>query len=78
MRPKAHGLRPLSPSQGLKYLEFHHVADDPAPPARLLEGEAKDGLVEVEDVKNLLEVVDRLGRRDWFRESIGMSGGGGR
>lgn len=62
--------------QGLKYLEFHHLAEASlAEP--LLGQDAKDGLIEVEDVKELLDVAERVGKREWFREAIGMSGGGG-
>lgn len=46
--------------------------------ARLADlAEGKPGLVEVDEMKDLVAAAERVGRKEWFRENMGMSGGGG-
>lgn len=35
--------------------------------------EGKAGLVEVDEMKDVLAAAERVGRREWFREAVGMS-----
>ena len=36
----------------------------------------KVGLVEIEETKELVAIAERVGRKEWFRSGMGMTGGG--
>ncbi|CDZ97863.1 hypothetical protein [Phaffia rhodozyma] len=38
--------------------------------------EGKPGLIELDEVKDLLDIAEKVGRREWFREAIGMGSTG--
>jgi hypothetical protein len=59
---------------GLRYLGFHHVATRPLPsePEMHIAG-MKPGLREVEDMKTLIQILEAIGLKEWFRSEIGMS-----
>ncbi|KAJ7220090.1 hypothetical protein GGX14DRAFT_585484 [Mycena pura] len=65
--------------RSLRYLDFHHVAMRPLPsdPEMHIAG-PKPGLKEVEDMKDLVQALEAVGLKDWFRFEIGMSGPGSR
>jgi hypothetical protein len=48
-----------------------------AKPVRLRE-DGKAGLIEVDEMKELMVEAERVGRKEWFREAMGMTGGGGK
>ncbi|KAF7327447.1 hypothetical protein MKEN_00322800 [Mycena kentingensis (nom. inval.)] len=66
-----HGVR------SLRYLDFHHVATRPLsnPDASVFTG-TKPGLREVNEMKELLQVLEVIGAdfKQWFRSELGMGG----
>ncbi|KAJ6570183.1 hypothetical protein DFH09DRAFT_917360 [Mycena vulgaris] len=66
----------LEGARSLRYLDFHHVATRPLASEMHLAGTTKPGLREVEDMKTLIQALDAIGMKDWFRLEMGMSGPG--
>ncbi|KDR78893.1 hypothetical protein GALMADRAFT_64504 [Galerina marginata CBS 339.88] len=64
--------------RGLRYLDFHHVDTKPMPVSqtRRLAG-AKNGLQELKDMSELVNVTECIGEKGWFRVQMGMSKGEG-
>ncbi|KAJ7914926.1 hypothetical protein B0H13DRAFT_425335 [Mycena leptocephala] len=64
----------LEGARSLRYLGFHHVATRPLPsePEMHIAG-MKPGLREVEDMKTLIQILEAIGLKEWFRSEIGMS-----
>ncbi|KIM40013.1 hypothetical protein M413DRAFT_190108 [Hebeloma cylindrosporum] len=63
----------LESARGLRYLDFHHVDTKPFPNAgsgRV--ADAKNGLREVSDMKELIRALDIVGEKEWFRRKMGM------
>lgn len=65
----------LEGARSLRYLDFHHVATQPLEPDVHIAG-TKPGLREVEDMKTLIQALESIGMKDWFRREMGMSGPG--
>ncbi|KAJ6612309.1 hypothetical protein B0H10DRAFT_1773701 [Mycena sp. CBHHK59/15] len=67
----------LEGARSLRYLDFHHVATQrlPGDPPVHVAG-PKPGLREVEDMRAVIEAVDAIGLKEWFRREMGMSGPG--
>ncbi|KAJ6577380.1 hypothetical protein B0H19DRAFT_1119568 [Mycena capillaripes] len=63
----------LEGARSLRYLDFHHVATRPLPSEVHIAG-TKPGLREVEDMKTLIQTLEAIGLKEWFRTEIGMSG----
>lgn len=66
----------LTRNLGLRYLDFHHVDTQPFPisaPIRL--AESRIGLREVSDMKALIDALDTLSLKSWFRTQMGMEKG---
>ncbi|KAJ3516137.1 hypothetical protein NLJ89_g1314 [Agrocybe chaxingu] len=66
----------LENARGLRYLDFHHVATKPV--VNSVEkrvADAQIGLHEVEDMNELVNLLDNIGEKEWFRKEIGMSRG---
>lgn len=38
--------------------------------------EGKVGLVEITEMKEMVGIAERVGRKEWFRSGLGMTGGG--
>ncbi|TFK27151.1 hypothetical protein FA15DRAFT_653809 [Coprinopsis marcescibilis] len=67
----------LTHARGLRYLDFHHVATGPMPPniaSRVVSG--TPGLHEVEGMNDIVQAMDVLQLKDWFRENLGLGGQG--
>ncbi|KAJ7746648.1 hypothetical protein B0H16DRAFT_1320986 [Mycena metata] len=64
----------LEGARSLRYLDFHHVATRPVEPEVHLAGTSKLGLREVEDTKSLIQALDVLGLKEWFRIEMRMRG----
>ncbi|KAH9481676.1 hypothetical protein JR316_0006203 [Psilocybe cubensis] len=66
----------LELTKGLRYLDFRHVDTKPIKNERLLpNGDGSSGLQEVADMNELVNRLDRIGEKEWFREQMGMSKG---
>ncbi|KAJ7454779.1 hypothetical protein FB451DRAFT_653669 [Mycena latifolia] len=65
----------LEGARSLRYLDFHHVATRPLDSDMHIAG-TKPGLREVEDLKTLIQALESIGMKDWFRREMGMSGPG--
>ncbi|KAJ6496454.1 hypothetical protein C8R47DRAFT_973437 [Mycena vitilis] len=65
----------LEGARSLRYLDFHHVATRPLPsePEAHITG-TKPGLREVDDMKTLIQALDAIELKEWFRSEMGMSG----
>ncbi|KAG6850698.1 hypothetical protein H0H93_009856 [Arthromyces matolae] len=62
--------------KGLRYLQFQHV--DTKPMELHAQGrlaESKLGLIEVEDMRSLIEALDALDLKVWFRTAMMMDKG---
>ncbi|KAJ7116406.1 hypothetical protein C8R44DRAFT_207706 [Mycena epipterygia] len=67
----------LEGARSLRYLDFHHVATRPLPSqSEVRIAGRKQGLREVEDMKSLIQALENIGMKDWFRTEMGMSGPG--
>jgi len=59
---------------GLRYLDFHHVDTQPFPSGtRLRLAQAKIGLHEITDMRTLVDSLDQIGLKFWFRKEMGMA-----
>ncbi|KXN91686.1 hypothetical protein AN958_12538, partial [Leucoagaricus sp. SymC.cos] len=66
----------LSNARSLRYLDFYHVDTVPIPPHtthRLANGRV--GLHEVEDMAELVQALDDISMKEWFRQNMGMAKG---
>ncbi|KAF9466560.1 hypothetical protein BDZ94DRAFT_1157838 [Collybia nuda] len=66
----------LDAVRGLRYMDFCHIDTQPYPfsaPTRL--AESKIGLHEVENMKVLIDRLDALSLKAWFRIQMGMEKG---
>ncbi|KAF7317043.1 hypothetical protein HMN09_00438800 [Mycena chlorophos] len=61
----------LAGVRSLRYLDFHHVAtrpfDSTQPPLS-----TKPGFQEVTDTKKVMEALEAIGLKDWFRSEMGL------
>ncbi|KAF8348891.1 hypothetical protein F5887DRAFT_878937, partial [Amanita rubescens] len=64
----------LENARSLRYLDFHHVDTIPLD-TTLRIANARPGLHEVEDMNGLIQAIDKLGLRTWFRTQMGMDKG---
>ncbi|KAF5359291.1 hypothetical protein D9756_003323 [Leucocoprinus leucothites] len=66
----------LSNARSLRYLDFHHVDTVPIPlhiSQRIANG--RPGLHEASDMAELVERLDELLMKEWFRQNMGMTKG---
>ncbi|KAJ7723471.1 hypothetical protein B0H14DRAFT_3005430 [Mycena olivaceomarginata] len=65
----------LEGARSLRYLDFRHVATRslPSEPEMHIAG-TKPGLRELEDMKTLIQALEAIGLKEWFRSEMGMSG----
>ncbi|KAF8223115.1 hypothetical protein L208DRAFT_1412396 [Tricholoma matsutake] len=64
----------LAGARGLHYLDFHHVDTQPFPSGvHLRLAESKIGLHEVVDMRALVNALDQIGLKSWFRKQMGMA-----
>ncbi|KAG6909961.1 hypothetical protein DXG01_014230 [Tephrocybe rancida] len=66
----------LENARGLRYLQFQHVDTQPMEPeaeGRL--AQSKVGLHEVADMRALVDVLDAIGLKSWFRTQMLMDKG---
>ncbi|KAF8798947.1 hypothetical protein BYT27DRAFT_6884819 [Phlegmacium glaucopus] len=66
----------LENAKGLRYLDFHHLDTKPLSinsnnNVRL--ADSKLGLHEVENMNELVEALDTIGEKQWFRQQMGMT-----
>lgn len=61
---------------GLRYLDFHHVDTIPLPqdPRRRI-ADARPGLREVKDMAELVQSLEDVSMKEWFRQNMGMAKG---
>ncbi|KAJ7510385.1 hypothetical protein B0H11DRAFT_1186787 [Mycena galericulata] len=65
----------LEGARSLRYLDFHHVATRPLESELHISGpKPQAGLREVEDMKTLIQALEAIGMKDWFRYEMGMTG----
>ncbi|KAF8698233.1 hypothetical protein AX14_001180 [Amanita brunnescens Koide BX004] len=64
----------LENARSLRYLEFHHVDTIPLGTTMRI-ADARPGLHEVEDMNALIQAIDKLSLRPWFRTQMGMDKG---
>ncbi|KAF7312112.1 hypothetical protein MIND_00223500 [Mycena indigotica] len=57
---------------GLRYLDFHHIATRPLNADVNLMINLKSGLVEVNRVKDLVQALESIGLKEWFRTEMHM------
>ncbi|KAJ7650684.1 hypothetical protein FB45DRAFT_23683 [Roridomyces roridus] len=62
----------LEGARSLRYLDFHHVATRPLEEHQHFAG-PKPGLREVDDMGSVIEALDAIGLKDWFRYEMGMT-----
>ncbi|RDB25945.1 hypothetical protein Hypma_006846 [Hypsizygus marmoreus] len=66
----------LEAAKALRYLDFHHVDTQPlAPESQGHLAQAKIGLREVPDMKALIDELEKIGLKSWFRIHMGMEKG---
>ncbi|KAJ3557495.1 hypothetical protein NP233_g11728 [Leucocoprinus birnbaumii] len=66
----------LSNARSLRYLDFHHVDTVTVPSQttqRLANGRV--GLREVNDMAELVQRLDEMSMKEWFRQNMGMAKG---
>ncbi|KII92927.1 hypothetical protein PLICRDRAFT_85735, partial [Plicaturopsis crispa FD-325 SS-3] len=63
----------LEDARDLRYLEFHHVDTQPISPSSGRVAGAKIGLREVANMREMVQALDAIGRKAWFRMEMGMS-----
>ncbi|KAJ7183166.1 hypothetical protein C8R46DRAFT_509922 [Mycena filopes] len=66
----------LEGARSLRYLDFHHVSTRvlPPDPEVHIAGTSKAGLREVPDMKTLIQALEAVGLKDWFRTEMRMRG----
>ncbi|CAA7266909.1 unnamed protein product [Cyclocybe aegerita] len=66
----------LENARGLRYVDFHHVTTKLVVNGiekRVADGQI--GLQEVQDMNKLVNLLDGIGEKEWFRTEMGMSRG---
>lgn len=67
----------LVAARGLRYLDFHHVDTRPLPfNSRVRVADSRVGLHEVQDMKTLIQALEAMALKEWFRAEMGMDKGG--
>ncbi|KAF9048690.1 hypothetical protein BJ165DRAFT_1461759 [Panaeolus papilionaceus] len=63
----------LQDARGLRYLDFHHVDTKSygASKSRIIDG--TPGLREVESMADIIDTLDKIGEKSWFRSEMGMT-----
>ncbi|PFH53120.1 hypothetical protein AMATHDRAFT_138207 [Amanita thiersii Skay4041] len=64
----------LENARSLRYLDFHHVHTIPLNTELRIAG-SQVGLCEVQDMTALIQALDRLDLKHWFRVQMGMDKG---